>query len=1025
MADSQKDLENQEDNQRFRDLFEHIAIGLTICDTKGKFMNVNEPFCVLSGYSKAELLNMTFSDITYQDDLSMDLHLLNQTLENKTDHYTLEKRYIRKDKTVIWVNLTVSLIRDKNNDPELFFGTIEDISKRKKTELDLLEARNDWKNIFQAINHPTALLNKDHQIIDVNDAVLQFSGLSKDELIGENCFKIFHGKKANCPPEGCPLCHLLKKGGTQTYEMVMEAFNGTFLVSCTPIFDESGEISSIIHIATDITYLKKIEQDLQESENRYRLLLDTSPVGIAVLSEGEIVFVNDTATRMIGAESSDALTGKSIAEIVHPSTLQTSVARIKRMMAGEQGLYPAENKYVKMDGSLVDVQVYATPVNYKGKASAQAIILDVTDQKKAKDSIHEWERRFSNIMNSVNLVTLTLDTDANITFCNQYLLDLTSYTNEEILGKNWFELFIPNYGNDSLKQGFADGIRNGNILLNYENEIVLKGGKKILISWNNTLLKDTNGTIIGTASIGENITENKAYEFDLKKTQLLLSEMGRVAKIGGWEFDPITNKGSWTEEVAKIHDLPPNDETNIEKGMSFYQGESKTKIENALKDAVQYGVPYELDLELTTGNGNTKWVKTIGNVEKQDSKVTRVYGSFQDVTDLVMAKRELILAKEKAEESDRLKTAFLQNMSHEIRTPLNAIMGFSDLLSSSFDDKERLISFTDIIRRRGGDLLEIINDVLDIAKIESGQLELYSDNYNMGDFFSELEAFFSEYRVRVNKQEVEFKLHFDDSLKQMDVIIDSGKLLQILTNLIGNAFKFTPSGSIEVGCSVKDDHFFSFYVRDTGIGIPEEKQTVIFERFMQVNNDNTRLYGGTGLGLSIVHGLLKMLGGTIWIESEPGKGSIFSFTFPFSLNNEEVQNAHDDINKSDLSGADCTILVVEDDIYNVAYLTEVLAKTNYVVLLTDNGESAVEIATKQKVDLILMDIRLPGISGLEATRLIKKVKPDIKIIAQTAYATTSDNELAINAGCDGYISKPLSKKKLLVLMEELLRKGMN
>lgn len=1013
--------EKTDDNQRFRDLFEHIAIGLVICDANGLFVNVNKPFCKLSGYSMDELLKMTFADITHPDDLNKDLDHLKQASLGLIDGFSIEKRYIRKDQSIIWVNLTVSTIIDQIGQPNFFFGTVEDITLRKKTEFELVQARNDWKHIFQAINHPTALLNKHHKIIDVNDAVLHFSGMTKEELIGAPCYKVFHGKSSNCPPEGCPLCHLLRTGETQTYEMVMETFKGTFLVSCTPIFDENGQISNIIHIATDITYLKKIEQDLQESENRYRLLLDTSPVGIAVHSDGKVVFVNQTASDMFRAKTPDEMTGLSITDIVHPSTLNTSMERIKRMMTGEQGLYPAEDKYVTSDGTVVDVQVYASPITYNGKLSAQVIIMDVTDRKKAKDSIQEWERRFSNIMNSVNLVTLTLDTDANITFCNQYLLDLTSYSIEEILGKNWFELFIPNFLTDSLNQVFLDGIRDGNIMSNYENEILAKGGNKILVSWSNTLLKDTNGVIIGTASIGENITEHKAHENDLKKTQLLLSEMGRVAKIGGWEFDPITNKGTWTEEVAKIHDLDYNDETNVEKGMSFYRGESKIKIENAINDAVQYGIPYELDIELTTGKGRTKWVKTIGNVEKKDNKVTRVYGSFQDVTDRVQAKKELILAKEKAEESDRLKTAFLQNMSHEIRTPLNAIMGFSDLLSSSFDDKEQLMSFTDIIRRRGGDLLEIINDVLDIAKIESGQLELHSDNYNMGDFFSELESFFSEYRVRLNKQDVEFKLHVANSLKQMDVILDSGKLLQILTNLIGNAFKFTPSGLIELGCDIKDDHFFSFYVRDTGIGIPKEKQTVIFERFMQVNNDNTRLYGGTGLGLSIVLGLLRMLGGTIWVDSELGEGSTFSFTFPFSLKNTEAQIDLKENTSLDIASQNATVLIVEDDFYNYAFLKEVLARTNYVVLQTDNGESAVDIATNQEVDLILMDVRLPGMTGLEATRLIKKIKPGIKIIAQTAYATTTDNELALNAGCVGYISKPISKKKLLDLMEEVLR----
>jgi len=221
-------------------------------------------------------------------------------------------------------------------------------------------------------------------------------------------------------------------------------------------------------------------------------------------------------------------------------------------------------------------------------------------------------------------------------------------------------------------------------------------------------------------------------------------------------------------------------------------------------------------------------------------------------------------------------------------------------------------------------------------------------------------------------------------------------------------------------CSVQDDRFFLFHIQDTGIGIPEEKHAVIFERFMQVNNDNTRLYGGTGLGLSIVNGLLKLLGGTIWVDSEPGKGSTFSFTFPYSLQMEESLSASVEINNLDFSGEDVIVLVVEDDLFKRTYLKEVMAQTNYVTLQTDTGESAVEIATNQKVDLILMDIRLPGMTGFEATRLIKKMKPEIKIIAQTAYATTTDNELALNAGCDGYISKPLSKKKLLTLMEEIL-----
>lgn len=203
-------------NRRFRDLFEQVAIGLVICNTNGVFLNVNEPFCKLSGYSQTELLKMSFSDITHPDDLISDLSLVQQALDGKIDNYTIEKRYIRKDRSIVWVNLKVSLIKDQNNHPDLFFGTIEDISLRKKAELDLLESRKEWKNIFQAINHPTALLDKDHKIIDINNAIVEFSGMPRESIIGSPCFNIFHGKNIGCPPGDCPMQTLLKSGKIET-----------------------------------------------------------------------------------------------------------------------------------------------------------------------------------------------------------------------------------------------------------------------------------------------------------------------------------------------------------------------------------------------------------------------------------------------------------------------------------------------------------------------------------------------------------------------------------------------------------------------------------------------------------------------------------------------------------------------------------------------------------------------------------------------------------------------------------------
>lgn len=249
---------------------------------------------------------------------------------------------------------------------------------------------------------------------------------------------------------------------------------------------------------------------------------------------------------------------------------------------------------------------------------------------------------------------------------------------------------------------------------------------------------------------------------------------------------------------------------------------------------------------------------------------------------------ELIAAKEKAEESDRLKTAFLQNMSHEIRTPLNAIMGFSDLLSEYLDDQEKLTKFSDIIKQRGYDLLDIINGILDIAKIESGHYSVYPEECNLSELIEDINVFCIDYQQRIERPNVKHRIKVAPQIKMMNVLIDHEKLKQVLKNLIGNAYKFTSAGLVEVGCNIFEDNVLTFYVSDTGIGIPKEKYSEIFSRFMQANPNTSRFYGGTGLGLSIVQGLLKLMKGEIWLESEIGKGSTFYFKVPFNLVGSEV-----------------------------------------------------------------------------------------------------------------------------------------
>jgi len=255
------------------------------------------------------------------------------------------------------------------------------------------------------------------------------------------------------------------------------------------------------------------------------------------------------------------------------------------------------------------------------------------------------------------------------------------------------------------------------------------------------------------------------------------------------------------------------------------------------------------------------------------------------------------------------------------------------------------------------------------------------------------------------------------------VVIDQLKMKQILTNLITNAFKFTNAGKVEVGCKAGNNNSFIFYVSDTGIGIPKEKHSVIFGRFAQVNQSISGLYGGTGLGLSIVKGLLDLLGGKIWLDSEPGKGSTFYFTIPFEISSNKEINEIKTKAHAPVSKPNATILIVEDDYYNAEYLKEIFTGTNYHILHTEYGKQAIDISINQDVDIVLMDIRLPDIQGFEFTRLIKEQKPNIKIIAQTAYATLQDQQKAFEVGCIDYVSKPVKRELLLSKIEFYLGNG--
>ena len=420
-------------------------------------------------------------------------------------------------------------------------------------------------------------------------------------------------------------------------------------------------------------------------------------------------------------------------------------------------------------------------------------------------------------------------------------------------------------------------------------------------------------------------------------------------------------------------------------------------IYNSLLAGESCKIGLELRLDLLN-TGEYKWVDLKGVAQEFDErgKVTKVLGFIADIQKRRDDEQALIEAKHRAEESDRLKSAFLANVSHEIRTPLNAIVGFSEVIAHTESECERE-EYLDIVKANSNLLLHLINDILDLSRIESGKMEFIDENIQMDELCEELRQM---HQMRIKN---DVKIIFERPAASLTIVSDSHRLRQLYSNLISNAIKYTEKGSITLGYKLKGD-MMEGYVRDSGSGIPAEKLNNVFGRFEKLD----LLKQGFGLGLSICKSILDKMGGEIWVESELGVGSCFYFLIPcngtFPVAGEQ--------NKP-------LILVAEDMDCNYE-LVKAILEERYSVLRANDGIDVVTKYESHKPDLILMDVRMPGLDGLSAAGIIRELNPTVPIIATTAFAFETDREMALAAGCNEYMSKPLEAEKLKTMIERCL-----
>ena len=432
------------------------------------------------------------------------------------------------------------------------------------------------------------------------------------------------------------------------------------------------------------------------------------------------------------------------------------------------------------------------------------------------------------------------------------------------------------------------------------------------------------------------------------------------------------------------------------------------------KDKNSYEIPI-----LTKGDELRDAIVFVSQIDPEDTDLGIAF-SILDISDIKKVQRELIQEKERAVESDRLKSAFLDNMSHEFRTPMNAIIGFTELLVSPYFPEKQRNEYYKIVQNNGRKLLRLIDDIIDISKLSSNQLELHHKNFSLHQIMVDLYDIFSEYVSKKHGDAVELKLT-EPVDKNFDLIFnDDFRIKQVLSNLLSNSLKYTSKGFIEYGYSINNEEI-NFFVKDTGLGIKKNHAKYVFDRFRQSDDSFTREHGGAGLGLSLAKGIVELMGGQIVLESKWQKGTTIHFSIPIVNPANKVDSEMQFNARKYNDWSNKTILIAEDEELNYRYLQTLLSPTNANVKWVDNGQKAIDYVNKYPdVNLILMDIRMPIVNGLEATKIIKSTNHGIPIIAQTAFAQSNEKDHYINGGCDDFIPKPINSSHFMSVLEKFL-----